>query len=49
MTLEFFDVARMEDYFVKQVSVTQKLAEVENVLELECVQDAPQKVEVTFA
>ena len=49
VTLKFFDVARMEDYYVKQVSVTQELAEIENIVELESAQGAPQQVEVTLA
>ena len=49
VTLTFYDVARMEDYYVKQVSVTQERAEIENILELESAQDTPRTVEVELA
>ena len=46
VTLTFYDVARMEDYYVKQVSVTEEQAKVENLLELNSVSPTPLKAEV---
>lgn len=48
VTLNFYDVARIEDYYVKQVSVTKELAKVDNVLEVTSVAEAPQQAEVVL-
>ena len=46
VTLELYDAARIEDYFVHQVSVTKELAKVNNILEVKSVAQAPQQAEV---
>ena len=48
VTLELFDAASIEDYFVKQESVSKELAKVNNILEVKSVADAPQQAEVTL-
>lgn len=49
VTLTFYDVARIDDYYVRQASVTKELAEVENRLTVNSVSATPQKAEVTVA
>ena len=49
MTLTFYDVARIDDYYVRQASVTKDLAKVENLLTVNSVSATPQKAEVTVA
>ena len=46
VTLTFYDAARVEDYYVKQVSVTEERAEMENILELNSVSHTPRKAVV---
>lgn len=46
VTLELFDVARIEDYYVQQVSVSKEVAKVNNVLEVNHVGNTPQPAEV---
>ena len=48
VTLEFYDAARIEDYFVQQVSVNKELAKVNNILEVNSVASAPQQAEVVL-
>ena len=48
VTLELYDAARIEDYFVQQVSVDKDLAKVNNILEVKSVVDVPQQAEVTL-
>ena len=48
VTLELYDAARIEDYFVQQVSVDKDLAKVNNILEVKSVANAPQQAEVTL-
>ena len=48
VTLELYDAARIEDYFVHQVSVTKELAKVNNILEVKSVAQAPQQAEVVL-
>ena len=48
VTLELFDAARIEDYFVQQVSVSKELAKVNNILEVSSVASAPQQAEVVL-
>ena len=49
VTLTFYDVARIDDYYVRQASVTKDLAKVENLLTVNSVSATPQKAEVTVA
>jgi len=49
VTLTFYDVARIDDYYVRQASVTKDLAKVENRLTVNSVSATPQKAEVTVA
>jgi len=49
VTLELYDAARIEDYFVLQVTVDKDLAEVNNLLEVKSVATEPQQAEVTLA
>ena len=46
VTLELYDAARIEDYFVHQESVSKELAKVNNILEVKSVASAPQQAEV---
>ena len=46
VTLTFHDAARIEDYYVKQVSVTEELARIDNLLEVVNVSDASRKAEL---
>ncbi len=46
VTLELYDVASIEDFYVQQESVSQELAKVNNVLEVKSVATAPQQAEV---
>ena len=48
VTLELFDVAHIEDYFVKQVDVSKELAKVDNMLEVNSVATAPQPAEIVL-
>ena len=48
VTLNLYDAASIEDYFVHQVSVSKELAKVDNVLEVKSVADAPQQAEVVL-
>ena len=48
VTLELYDAARIEDYFVCQVSVTKELAKVNNILEVMSVPQASQQAEVVL-
>ena len=43
VTLTFYDVARIDDYYVRQASVTKDLAKVENLLTVNSVSSTPQK------
>ena len=49
VTLELYDAARIEDYFVCQVSVTKELAKVNNILEVMSVPQASQQAEVVLS
>ncbi len=49
VTLTFYDVARIDDYYVRQASVTKDLAKVENRLTVNSIYATPQKAEVTVA
>ena len=49
VTLELYDAASIEDYFVHQESVTKELAKVNNILEVKSVAQAPQQAEVVLA
>lgn len=49
VTLTFFDAARIEDFYVRQVSVTKELAKVENRLSVENIAPVPQKAQVKVA
>ena len=48
VTLELYDVARIEDYFVQQESVSKALAKVNNLLEVKSVATNPQQAEITL-
>ena len=48
VTLELYDAARIEDYFVQQVSVSKELAKVNNILEVNSVVQTPQQAEVVL-
>ena len=48
VTLEFYDAASIEDFYVKQESVSQELAKVNNVLQIKSVANASQQAEVTL-
>ena len=48
VTLELFDAARIEDYFVHQVSVSKELAKINNILEVKSVTQTPQQAEVVL-
>ena len=48
VTLELYDVARIEDYFVQQESVSKALAKVNNLLEVKSVATDPQQAEITL-
>ena len=48
VTLNLYDAASIEDYFVHQVSVSKELAKVDNVLEVKSVADVPQQAEVVL-
>lgn len=47
VTLTFYDVARIDDYYVRQASVSKELAKVENRLTVNSVAAAPQKAQVS--
>ena len=49
VTLELYDAARIEDYFVCQVSVTKELAKVNNILEVMSVPQPSQQAEVVLS
>ena len=49
VTLDFYDAARIEDYYVRQVSVTKELAKVDNILEVNSVISVPVQAEVTLS
>ena len=49
VTLELYDAARIEDYFVCQVSVTKEMAKVNNILEVMSVPQASQQAEVVLS
>lgn len=48
VTLSFCDVACIEDYWVEQVSVSENLAKINNVLELNSVSKEIQQAEILF-
>lgn len=48
VTLSFCDVACIEDYWVEQVSVSENLAKINNVLELNSVSKETQQAEILF-
>ncbi|MBE6273262.1 MAG: glycoside hydrolase family 2 protein [Bacteroidaceae bacterium] len=48
VTLEFYDAASIEDFYVHQESVNKELAKVNNVLEVKSVATTPQQAEVTL-
>ena len=48
VTLELYDAARIEDYFVHQEAVSKDLAKVNNILEVKSVVSAPQQAEVVL-
>ena len=48
VTLNFYDSALIEDYYVRQTSVSKELAKVENVLEVKSVSSAPVQAEVSL-
>ena len=47
--LVYYDVAAIEDYYVRQASVTEELAKVENQLAINNITSTPQKAEVTVS
>ena len=49
VTLELYDAARIEDYYVHQESVDPESAKVNNMLEVTSVASAPRQAEVTLA
>ena len=46
VTLNLYDAASIEDYYVRQVSVSKEVARVDNVLEVKSVLQEPQQAEV---
>lgn len=48
VTLSFCDVACIEDYWIEQVSVSENLAKINNVLELNSVSKETQQAEILF-
>ena len=48
VTLKFFDVARIEDYFVNQTMVSKELAKIDNALEINSVSKSPKQAEVVL-
>ena len=48
VTLNFYDSALIEDYYVRQTSVSKELAKVENVLEVKSVSSAPVQAQVSL-
>lgn len=48
ITLSFCDVACIKDYWVEQVSVSEDLAKINNVLEVNCVSKDSQQAEILF-
>lgn len=46
VTLELYDVARMDDFHVRQASVTKELAKVENRLSLNSISSLPRQAEL---
>ena len=48
VTLELYDAARVDDYFVHQESVSRELAKLNNMLEVTSVALAPRQAEVTL-
>lgn len=48
VTLELYDAARIEDYYVHQIAVSKELAKVDNILEVKSISAEPQQAEVTF-
>ena len=48
VTLELYDAARIEDYFVHQEAISKDLAKVNNVLEVKSVATVPQQAEVVL-
>ena len=46
VTLNLYDAASIEDYYVHQVSVSKELAKVDNVLEVKSVMQEPQSAEM---
>ena len=48
VTLELYDAARVDDYFVHQESVSRELAKLNNMLEVTSVASAPRQAEVTL-
>lgn len=49
VTLNFCDVACVEDYWVEQISVSKDLAKVNNVLEVKSVLQKPQQAEIVLS
>lgn len=49
ITLELFDVAAIEDYHVKQLSLTDSEAKVENRIEVNSLRNAPAEVLITLS
>jgi len=49
LTLELFDAARIDDYFVQQESVSRELAKVNNILEVKSVAQTPLQAEIVLA
>ena len=48
VTLKFFDVARIEDYFVNQTMVGKELAKIDNALEINSVSKSPKQAELVL-
>ena len=48
VTLELYDAARVDDYFVHQESVSREFAKLNNMLEVTSVASAPRQAEVTL-
>ena len=48
VTLELYDAARIEDYFVHQEEISKDVAKVNNVLEVKSIGTAPQQAEVVL-
>lgn len=48
VSLTFYNNARIDDFYVKQKSVTEEKAEIENLIEIYSLKDAPAKISVGY-